>query len=86
MNETTKVPLEDTLDNVKFPLLSVIQPLLVPFTRTDAPVTGPKSSFTVPEMFNPCALACVANRTQSNIILNVLKKISSFFIHISFIN
>ena len=34
--------------------MSVILPLVVPFTTTDAPATGPKSSSTVPVTFPLC--------------------------------
>ena len=50
-----------TPSNVKLPSMSVMFPLVVPFTTTDAPATGPRSSTTVPvtfpfcwEMFIPC--------------------------------
>ena len=43
-----------TPSKVKLPSISVIVPLDVPFTTTDAPVTGPKSSSTVPVTFPFC--------------------------------
>lgn len=43
-----------TFSNVKLPSISVIDPLVVPFTTTDAPATGPNSSSTVPVTFPVC--------------------------------
>ena len=43
-----------TLSKVKCPSKSVIVPLVVPFTITDAPVTGPKASSTIPDTFAFC--------------------------------
>ena len=63
-----------------------MQPLTVPFTTTDAPITGPKLSFTVPVTVIPCALACVANRTKSNMILSAFKRLDFCFINIKLIS
>ena len=43
-----------TPSNVKLPSMSVMFPLVVPFTTTDAPATGPKSSSTTPVTFPFC--------------------------------
>ena len=43
-----------TPSNVKLPSMSVMFPLVVPFTITEAPGTGPSSSSTVPETFPSC--------------------------------
>ena len=43
-----------TPSNVKLPSMSVIDPLVVPFTTTDAPATGPNSSSTTPVTFPFC--------------------------------
>ena len=43
-----------TPSNVKLPSISVIDPLVVPFTTTEAPVTGPNSSSTTPVTFPLC--------------------------------
>ena len=47
MNEMTKVSSEDTLANAVGDTT-----VACTFTKTDAPVTRPKSSFTVPEMLS----------------------------------
>ena len=43
-----------TPSNEKLPFMSVIVPLVVPFTTTDAPATGPKLSTTTPVTFPLC--------------------------------
>ena len=43
-----------TFSKVKFPSIPVTLPLVVPFTTTDAPATGPKASFTIPDTFSFC--------------------------------
>ena len=45
---------------VKAPSKSVIVPLLVPFITTDAPVTGPIVSFTVPLRTDVCCVISIA--------------------------
>lgn len=45
-----------------------------------------KLSVTVPVTVRFCALACVANRTESNIIPNALKKLDFCFININLIS
>ena len=41
----------------KLPVASVDVPLVVPFTKTEAPGTGfPEPSVTLPEIFFPCAI------------------------------
>ena len=73
-------------EECSFKSISVIHPLLVPSTWIEAPITGPKLSVTVPVTVRFCALACVANGTESNIIPNALKKLDFCFININLIS
>ena len=59
MNETTKVEFGFT-SSAKFPSMSVIVPLVVPFSTTFAPATGPNSSSTIPLIVY---LACCGEAT-----------------------
>ena len=81
-NEITSVLAETgTFVNLKLPSASVIIPVFVPFTCTDAPITGSPSSsaVTVPVTCLSWAIAKVARKhKQTN------KKINSFFISNSF--
>jgi hypothetical protein len=43
-----------TLDREKLPPYSVITPLVVPFTTTEVPITGPIASITVPVAVSLC--------------------------------
>ena len=43
-----------TLEREKLPSKSVITPLVVPFTTTEAPITGPIASTTVPVAVSLC--------------------------------
>ena len=54
MKEITMISPFFTPSKVKLPSISVMMPLVVPFTITDAPATGPKSSSTIPEHFPLC--------------------------------
>ena len=64
------------------PSMSVTAPVFVPFTNTDAPMTGsPASSTIVPRTAVPCASATAAvNTAHNSVAMNFLKTIMSFFL------
>ncbi len=49
-----------TLSSVNFPSISVIVPIVVPFTTTEAPATGPIWSSTRPVTLLPCCTTIVS--------------------------
>ena len=75
--------LEGTLSNLKFPSISVIVPLVVPFTKTDAPITlSPRLSRTLPVTVEfPCAnVVCVNRKLTTKKQTNCIDNKITFFI------
>ena len=53
-----------TFDKLNLPFMSVTVPFVVPFTTTEAPVTGPNSSSMVPVIFSACCVIEVSVPTS----------------------